>query len=166
MTKCALFHMQTTKSVHLNSLISHALYSAKIVWYLYSVHPNMFKTKLISSFCVIFHFFPGCMFSIDGSNLFIFHRLFTHLNHVFHVSRLMGKPTICIGENKDADQLRAFVFATRIVRFLFYLNRKFQASSSFLCLYRPVCVGTVRKPHCWFSHEVAHIKESFQFLSI
>ena len=23
-----------------------------------------------------------------------------------HMSRLMGKPTICIGENKDADQLR------------------------------------------------------------
>ena len=23
-----------------------------------------------------------------------------------HRSRLMGKPTICIGENKDADQLR------------------------------------------------------------
>ena len=23
-----------------------------------------------------------------------------------HVSRLVGKPTICIGENKDADQLR------------------------------------------------------------
>ena len=22
-----------------------------------------------------------------------------------HMSRLMGKPTICIGENKDADQL-------------------------------------------------------------
>ena len=51
----------------------------------------------------------------------------------------MGKPTICIGENKDADQLRgnvklisAFVFATQIVLFLFYLNPKFQASSSFL----------------------------------
>ena len=73
-------------------------------------------------------------------------------------SRLMGKPTICIGENKDADQLRgyrAFLFATRIVQFLFYLNPKFQASSSFLCLYRPVCVGPVRKPHCWFSHEAA-----------
>ena len=74
----------------------------------------------------------------------------------------MGKPTICIGENKDADQLRgnreadhAFVFATRIVQFLFYLNPKFQASSSFLCLCRPVCVGPVRKPHCWFSHEAA-----------
>ena len=78
----------------------------------------------------------------------------------------MGKPTICIGENKDADQLRgakliaklisAFVFATRIVQFLFYLNPKFHASSSFLCLYRPVCVGPVQKPHCWFSHEAAH----------
>ena len=75
----------------------------------------------------------------------------------------MGKPTICIGENKGADQLRgnreadqAFVIATRIVQFLFYLNPKFQASSSFLCLYRSVCVGPVQKPHCWFSHEVAH----------
>ena len=75
----------------------------------------------------------------------------------------MGKPTICIGENKGADQLRgnAFVFATRIVQFLLYLTPKFQASSSFLCLYRPVCVGPVRKPHCWFSHEVAQIKVAF-----
>ena len=75
----------------------------------------------------------------------------------------MGKPTICIGENKDADQLRGnreadqrLFFTTRIVQFLFYLNPKFQASSSFLCLYRLVCVGPVRKPHCWFSHEVVH----------
>ena len=79
----------------------------------------------------------------------------------------MGKPTICIGENKDADQLcgnreadttkliSAFVFSTQIVQFLFYLNPKFQTSSSFLCLYRLVCIGPVRKPHCWFSHEVA-----------
>ena len=76
----------------------------------------------------------------------------------------MGKPTICIGENKDADQLRgtaklisAFVFATRIVQFLFFLNPKFQASSLLLCLCRPVCVRPVRKPHCWFSHEAAQI---------
>ena len=79
------------------------------------------------------------------------------------LNRLVGKPTICIGENKDADQLRgnaklssAFVFATRIVQFLFYINPKFQASSSFLYLYRSVSVGPVRKPQCWFSHEVAH----------
>ena len=87
----------------------------------------------------------------------------------------MGKPTICIGENKGADQLRsnceadfavtaklisAFVFATRIVQFFFYLNQKFQASSSFLCLYRSVCVRPDRKPHCLFSHEVAHMKKA------
>ena len=82
----------------------------------------------------------------------------------------MGKPTICIGENKDADQLRgtaklisAFVFATRIVQFLFHLNPKFQVSSLLLCLYRPVCIGPVRKPHCWFSHEVAHMFGSLTF---
>ena len=54
--------------------------------------------------------------------------------------------------------ISAYVFATRIVQFLFYLNPKFQASSCFLCcLYRPVCVRPVRKPHCWFSHEAAQI---------
>ena len=73
------------------------------------------------------------------------------------MSRLVRKPTICICENKGADQLiSAFVFAIRIVQFLFYLNPKFQASSSFLLLCRPVCVGPVRNPHCWFSH-AAHI---------
>ena len=53
--------------------------------------------------------------------------------------------------------ISAFVFASRIVQFPFYLNPKFQASSSFLCLYRTVCVGPAREPHCWFSHEAAHI---------
>ena len=45
-----------------------------------------------------------------------------------------------------AKLISAFVFATRIVQFLFYLNPKFQASSSFQSLYRPVCVGPGRKP--------------------
>ena len=52
---------------------------------------------------------------------------------------------------KTKTQISAFVFATRIVQFLFYLNPKFQASSSFLCLYRSVCVGPVRKPQCWLA---------------
>ena len=77
----------------------------------------------------------------------------------------MGKPTICIGENKDTDQLRGnreadqrLCFRHSDSKFLFYLSAKCQASSrSFLCLYRPVCVGPVRKPQCWFSHEVAQI---------
>ena len=58
--------------------------------------------------------------------------------------------------------ISALVSATRIVQFLFYLNPKFQASSSFLCLYRPVCVGPVQKPHCWFSHEAAHLSMCLQ----
>ena len=82
----------------------------------------------------------------------------------------MGKPTTCIGENKDADQLRgnreadhgsAFVFALRIVQFLLYLTPKFQASSLLLCFYSPVCVGPVRKPHCWFSHEAAYLYKRY-----
>ena len=74
----------------------------------------------------------------------------------------MRKPTICIGENKGADQLpsnceadHALVFATRIVQFLYFPNPKFPVSSHLLCLYSPVCVGRVQKPHCWFSHEAA-----------
>ena len=62
-----------------------------------------------------------------------------------------------MGKTVTAKLISAFVFATRIVQFLFYFNPKFQASSLLLCLYRPVCVGPVWKPHCWFSHETAHI---------
>ena len=40
----------------------------------------------------------------------------------------------------------AFVFATRIVVFILFLNPKFQASSQALLLHRPVCVGPGRKP--------------------
>ena len=40
----------------------------------------------------------------------------------------------------------AFVFAIRIVQFLYYVNPKFQASSHLLWLYSLVCVGPGRKP--------------------
>ena len=61
-----------------------------------------------------------------------------------YLSRIVRKPDFCLCENKGA--FSAFVFATRIVQFLFYLNPKLQASSSFLSLYRPICVGPGRKP--------------------
>ena len=51
-----------------------------------------------------------------------------------------------------AKLISAFVFATWIVQF-FFLKPKFQSSSLFLKLYRPVCVGLIGKP--WrpvFSH--------------
>ena len=80
------------------------------------------------------------------------------------MSHFMGKPTICICENKCADQLRSyceadhtFVFAALIVQFLYFLNPKFPVSSHLLCLYSPICVGPVRKPHCSFSHEAAQL---------
>ena len=57
-----------------------------------------------------------------------------------------------------AKLISAFVFATWIVHFLFFLNPKFQGSSLLLLLHRPVCVGPVRKPHCWFSHEAAQLR--------
>ena len=56
-----------------------------------------------------------------------------------------------------AKLISAFGFATRIVQFLYFLNPKFPASSHLLCLYMPVRVGPARKPHCWFSHEMAQI---------
>ena len=72
-------------------------------------------------------------------------------NH--YLSLVTRKPAFCICENKDADQLRgnrklisAFVFATRIVQSLFYLDMKFQGSSHLLRLYSLVCVRPGRKP--------------------
>ena len=45
-----------------------------------------------------------------------------------------------------AQLISTFVFAIRIVQFLYYLNPRFQATIHFLWLYRPVCVGPGRKP--------------------
>ena len=42
--------------------------------------------------------------------------------------------------------LRAFVFATKIVQSLFFLNLKFQAISNLLWLCSLVCVAPGRKP--------------------
>ena len=57
-----------------------------------------------------------------------------------------------------AKLISAFVFTSRRVHFLFFLNPKFPASSLLLWLYSLICVGPVRKPHCWFSHETAHLE--------
>ena len=76
-----------------------------------------------------------------------------HVEFIFDMSLFMRKTDFCICENKDADQLRgnaklisAFVFATKIVQRLYFLNTKFQASSHLLWLYSPVYVGPGRKP--------------------
>ena len=80
------------------------------------------------------------------------------------MSRVIKKPAFCICENKDADQLAvkaklisAFVFATRIVQSLYFLNPKFQVSSHLLWLYSPVCIGPGRKPRKRFSQNEAQM---------
>ena len=50
----------------------------------------------------------------------------------------------------SAQLISAFVFPTRIVQ-PHSLNPKFQASSPFVRLYRPVCVDLVRNPEDRFS---------------
>ena len=57
-----------------------------------------------------------------------------------------------------AKLISAFVFATQIVQFLFFQNPKFQASSFFLLLYRPVYVKPGRKPkRPFFSHCISFV---------
>ena len=53
----------------------------------------------------------------------------TGITTVQNMSRVVRKPAFCICENKGADQpISAFVFTTRKVQPLFFLNPKFQAS--------------------------------------
>ena len=42
--------------------------------------------------------------------------------------------------------ISVFVFATRIVQSLYFLNPKFQASNHLMWLYSPACIGSGRKP--------------------
>ena len=77
----------------------------------------------------------------------------------------MRKPDFCIYAKTKAQisfavtakLISAFVFATQIVQFLFFLNPKFQASSQLLWLHKPVCVRPGRKPEDRFSRVAAHI---------
>ena len=85
---------------------------------------------------------------------------------IVHMSRIMRKPTFCLCENKDADQLRGNREADQRLCFRFidstiplFLNPKFQASSHLLYMHSLVCVGPGQKPERWFSHVAAHMKK-------
>ena len=84
----------------------------------------------------------------------------------------MGKPTICLGENKGADQLRSNCEADQGLCFrysdsTFPLLLKSEISSCYLFpVLVQVCVGPVREPHCWFSQEVAHLLLNEEFIQI
>ena len=69
----------------------------------------------------------------------------------------MGKPTICIGENKGTDQLRSKADQRLCFR---YTDSKiplhFQPLSICDCTARFVS-DLVRNPNCWFSHAQAQM---------
>ena len=77
----------------------------------------------------------------------------------------MRKTASCICENKDADQLRgnreaakligAFVFATRILQSLYFINSKFQAIFCGCTVW--FVWGLVGNPEDRFSHNEAQL---------
>ena len=71
----------------------------------------------------------------DAMSLVVRNRLFAY-----------AKTKTQISFTVTAKLMSAFVFATRKVQSLYYLNPKFQASNHLLWLYSPVCVGPGWKP--------------------
>ena len=69
----------------------------------------------------------------------------------------MRKPTNCIRENKDADQLRVVREDDQRLCFRYMDSALTLLLKSKISFYYCYCVGPVRKPHCRFSHEAAHL---------
>ena len=74
----------------------------------------------------------------------------------------MRKPTICICENKDADQLcskctadQRLCFRHMDITIPLLLISKVSSFKLFPVTIQPDCVGPGQKPHFWFSHETA-----------
>ena len=64
----------------------------------------------------------------------------------FEYTHYVFKSVFKFYHSVTAKLISAFVFATRIVQFLFFLNPKFQVSCHLLQLYSLVCVRPGRKP--------------------
>ena len=79
----------------------------------------------------------------------------------------MGKPTICLGKNKGADQLHincetpCFRYSDSTVPLL--LKSEISRFYLFSVTVQAFFVGPVRKPHCWFSHEVAQMPCAYHY---
>ena len=98
-----------------------------------------------------------------------------------HMSHDIRKPDFCISKTKTqisfavtVKLIRAFVFATRIVQSLYFLNPKFQASNHLLYECSPVCVRPGWEPQrpvfsqrgsCEMRHqEHTQLRWEYQFL--
>ena len=75
----------------------------------------------------------------------------------------MGKPTICIGENKGTDQLRSNYEADQRLCFrytdrtILLLNRSLKLLTIFCGCTGGFVSELVGNPNCWFSHAQAHL---------
>ena len=86
-------------------------------------------------------------------------------NHILiSTNHLMRKPTICICENKDADQLRGNREADQRLCFRYTDGAIPPLGKSKISSFQPASVTvqaslyqTWLEPHCWFSHEAAHL---------
>ena len=86
---------------------------------------------------------------------------------ISYMSSIMRKPDFCLCENKGADQLRskqlsAFVFATWIVQFLFFLNLEFPVSSHLLIVQLILCLTWSKTQIVGFLMRSLVYKISFQ----
>ena len=98
---------------------------------------------------------------------FDFQKNFGSAGAILQMSRAMRKPTTCICKNKNSDQLRSNCEADEHLCFCHTdstipLLSKSKISSPLpsYVLVQLVCVEPVRKPHCWFSHDAAHLEFS------
>ena len=93
--------------------------------------------------------------SNDHQHLLIRKKQNNQIDYHYYMSRIVRKPAFAYASAKTKAQISfvvtaklisAFVFAIRIVQFLYFLNPTCQASSHLLWLYSPVCVGPGQKP--------------------
>ena len=95
---------------------------------------------------------------------------------LIHMSRVMRKPFFFFIYAKTRTQISfavtvklisAFVFATRIIQSLFFVNPKFIASSHLVWLYSPVYVRPGRKPRRpVFSQQGSYDREGLASLCV
>ena len=78
---------------------------------------------------------------------------YEHGYELHYMSLVMRKPAFANAKTKTqisfavtAKLISVFVFATRIVQSLYFLNPKFQASGHLRWMYSPVCNGPGLKP--------------------
>ena len=118
-------------------------------------HIKMCTFTVLSSgsFCQIYWVTDEALIdeTVVWPNFFLLNVFFALKGSKLFMSLVMRKPTFCVyiiyAKTKTqisfvvtAKLISAFVFATRIVQSLFYLNTKFQASSHLVWLYILVCV--------------------------